>query len=94
MCIRDRGYLEFNGKPYEFKGCGHLVGTHRLGSNPENSVTNSWLRTWDHENLYLVGCGAMPTWGTSNPSLTMAALAYRAAESILRDLNKEKPLRL
>ncbi|MBK7384798.1 MAG: GMC family oxidoreductase [Flavobacteriales bacterium] len=88
------GYLEYNGKPYEFKGCGHLVGTHRLGSNSENSVTNSWLRTWDHENLYLVGCGAMPTWGTSNPSLTMAALAYRAAESILRDLNKEKPLRL
>jgi len=28
---------------------------------------------WDHDNLYLVGCGNMPTIGTSNPSLTMTA---------------------
>jgi choline dehydrogenase-like flavoprotein len=44
------------------------------------------MRCWEHPNLYLVGCGAMPTFGTSNPTLTMAALTYRAADSILRDL--------
>lgn len=88
------GYVEYEGVGYEYKGCGHIVGTHRMGKSPLDSVTDSWMRSWDHQNLYVVGCGSMPTIGTSNPSLTMAALAYRAAESIIRDLNKETPVRL
>ena len=93
------GYMTYRTRegevvPLSFYGSGHHMGTHRMGVSRTDSVTDRSSRTWDHENLYLVGCGAMPTWGTSNPSLTMAALAYRAAESILRDLNKEKPLRL
>jgi choline dehydrogenase-like flavoprotein len=88
------GYVEYNGKGYEYRGCGHLVGTHRMGHSSLDSVTDSWMRSWDHSNLYIVGCGSMPTLGTSNPTLTMAALAFRAAESILRDLNKEGPVQL
>jgi choline dehydrogenase-like flavoprotein len=88
------GYVEYNGKGYEYKGCGHLVGTHRMGSSSCDSVTDSWMRSWDHQNLYVVGCGSMPTFGTSNPSLTMAALAFRAAESIIRDLNQEGTVQL
>jgi choline dehydrogenase-like flavoprotein len=80
------GYVEYEGKGYVYRGCGHLVGTHRMGAGPHDSVTDSWMRCWEHPNLYLVGCGAMPTFGTSNPTLTMAALTYRAADSILRDL--------
>ena len=83
MCIRD--------SPYTYRGCGHIVGTHRLGKTRVDSVTDSWLRSWDHQNLFLVGCGAMPTWGTSNPTLTMSALAFRAAEAINKDLNKLTP---
>ena len=83
------GYVEHEGKGYEYRGCGHLVGTHRMGGSASESVTDSWMRSWDHENLYVVGCGSMPSFGTSNPTLTMAALAFRAAESIIRDLNKE-----
>jgi choline dehydrogenase-like flavoprotein len=83
------GYVEYNGRGYEYRGCGHLVGTHRMGSSSLQSVTDSWMRSWDHQNLYVVGCGSMPTLGTSNPSLTMAALAFRAADSILRDLNRD-----
>jgi len=44
------------------------------------------MRTWDHENLFLAGCGNMPTLGTSNPTLTMTALAFKSAEAILRQL--------
>ena len=44
------------------------------------------LRTWDHPDLYLVGCGSMPTLGTSNPSPTMGALALRAADNMLKEL--------
>jgi choline dehydrogenase-like flavoprotein len=67
-------------------GAGHIVGTHRMGKSRLDSVVAPSGRTWDHPNLYLVGCGNMPTIGTSNPTLTAAALTYVAAEHILREL--------
>ncbi|HKP13525.1 MAG TPA: GMC family oxidoreductase [Blastocatellia bacterium] len=79
-------YLIYNGSGYVFYGAGHLVGTHRMGFSASDSVVNRDQRAWDHDNLYLVGCGNMPTIGTSNPTLTMSALAFAAAENILRDL--------
>lgn len=82
----DADYLIYNGVGYTFWGAGHLVGTHRMGTDKYNSVVNARQQTWDHENLYLVGCGNMPTLGTSNPTLTMAALAFQAAQNILKDL--------
>lgn len=82
----DPGYAEYQGKPLVLRGAGHLVGTHRMGSNPGSSVVDSHLRCWDHPNLFLVGCGSMPTLGTSNPTLTATALSLRAAEAIARDL--------
>jgi choline dehydrogenase-like flavoprotein len=82
----DPDYLIYNGAGYSFQGAGHLVGTHRMGFSPHDSVVSREQRAWDHENLYLVGCGNMPTIGTSNPTLTMSALAFWAAENILRDL--------
>ena len=57
-----------------------------MGTSPRTSVTDPRQRSWDHDNLYLVGCGAMPTVGTSNPSLTMTALAIMAGENIAADL--------
>ncbi len=82
----DSGYMTYGHETLSFHGAGHLVGTHRLGDNPATSVTDTNMRSWDHENLYVVGCGSMPTIGTSNPSLTMAALAYRATRAMLDDL--------
>lgn len=77
----------FNDVRYSFKGAGHNIGTHRMGNDPETSVTNSYCKTWDHPNLYLVGAGNMPTSATSNPTLTMAAFTIRSVESILNDLD-------
>jgi choline dehydrogenase-like flavoprotein len=82
----DPGYFEYDGEAYSFVGAGHYIGTHRMGTSKSNSVVNRNQRTWDHENLYLVGCGNMPTNATSNPTLTMAALTFWAAENILKDL--------
>jgi choline dehydrogenase-like flavoprotein len=42
-------------------------------------------RSWDHDNLYLVGCGSFPTVATANPTLTMAALALRTADHIVKN---------
>ena len=68
------------------KGAGHIMGTHRMGNHSGTSVVNRDLRSWDHDNLFVVGCGNMPSAGTSNPTLTAAALAFRAVERILKDL--------
>ncbi len=69
-----------------FNGAGHGGGTHIMGDDPRTSVVDSWQRTHDHPNLYAAGCGSHPSLGTSNPTLTMSALALRSAEQIHRDL--------
>jgi choline dehydrogenase-like flavoprotein len=87
-CPTDNGYLTYGGCGYTFWGSGHVAGTHRMGSSPRYSVVNSRQQSWDHDNLYLVGCGNMPTIGTSNPTLTMTALAIWAGDNIVDDLDK------
>lgn len=69
-----------------YHGAGHGAGTHIMGDSATDSVVDSYQRTHDHPNLYAVGCGSMPSLGTSNPTLTMAALALRSAEKIHSDL--------
>lgn len=66
-----------------YVGAGHLHGTHRMGTEPDKSVTDSFGRTHDHDNLFLIGCGSFPTIGTANPSLTMVALALRSAKHLI-----------
>ncbi|WSL80847.1 GMC family oxidoreductase [Kitasatospora sp. NBC_01266] len=80
------GYFEYQGRGYAYRAAGHGAGTHIMGDSPAGSVVDQWQRCWDHPNLYAVGCGSMPTVATSNPSLTMAALALRSTEAIHRDL--------
>ncbi|MFJ2806929.1 GMC family oxidoreductase [Kitasatospora sp. NPDC087271] len=80
------GRLEHLGTAYGYRGAGHAGGTHVMGDSPATSVVDHWQRCWDHPNLYAVGCGSMPSLGTSNPSLTMAALALRSADRIHQDL--------
>ena len=72
----------------EVFGAGHIVGTHRMGKKGEEgiSVCDGDCRTWDHQNLFLVSGGSMPTLGTSNPTLTIAALACKAAAALAADL--------
>lgn len=66
-----------------YRGGNHFSGTHIMGRTPAESVCNSYLQAWDHPNLFLLGAGSMPTIGTSNTSLTIAALSFRAADHIL-----------
>jgi len=79
-------FVNWEGRGYTFRGAGHIVGTHRMGHDAASSVVKPSQQCWDHPNLYLVGCGNMPTLGTSNPTLTMTALTFMAAENILKQL--------
>ena len=69
------GVFTYQGQSYSFQGAGHLMGTYRMGDDPKTSVVDKTQRSWDHNNLFLVGDGVFPTTGTSNPSLTIAALS-------------------
>jgi len=79
--------LEFKGKTFKFIGAGHIMGTHRMGRCREHSVVDHNQQSWEHPNLYVVGCGSMPTVGTSNPTLTGVALTIKSAEHIFRGLD-------
>jgi choline dehydrogenase-like flavoprotein len=79
----DAGYVQWEGDDFNVRGAGHCVGGHVMGSDPVSSVVGPDQRAWGHKNLWLIGCGVMPTEGTSNPTLTMAALTFMAAESVV-----------
>lgn len=84
--VTDPDYVVYKGQGYTFRGAGHIVGTHRMGFTKDDSVVDKDQRCWDHDNLFLAGCGNMPTLGTSNPTLTMTAMAFNVAENILKQL--------
>ncbi|MFI5985230.1 GMC family oxidoreductase [Streptomyces sp. NPDC051555] len=86
------GRFEHGGRTYGYRGAGHAAGTHIMGDSPATSVVDAWQRCWDHPGLYAVGCGSMPSVATSNPTLTMAALALRSTERIEADLTaRDRP---
>lgn len=78
--------VEFDGERFAWGGAGHFAGTHLMGASPRDSVVDSFQRTWDHDNLYVIGSGSMPTVATSNPTLTLSALTFRTAREIVRRL--------
>ena len=76
--------IERNGG--KFTASAHHMGTCRMGNDPDASVVDRNLKAHDLENLYIVGGSVFVTGGTANPTLTIAALALRASESLLKDL--------
>jgi choline dehydrogenase-like flavoprotein len=61
----------------------HITGTMMMGHDPATSVVNAVGRTHDHDNLYIVSTGVMPTAATVNSTLTAVALGLRTAHHIL-----------
>lgn len=58
----------------------HLMGTCRMGNDPARSVVDAHSRTHDVPNLFLVDGSNFVTAGRQQPTATIQALAYRAAE--------------
>jgi len=65
---------------------GHQMGTTRMGTDPTESVIDPRLRTHDLDNLTLVSSSVFTTGGAVNPTLTIVALALRAADHLDEDL--------
>jgi len=60
----------------------HLLGTCRMGADPAASVVDPWHRSHEVPNLFICDGSSMVTSGRGQPTMTIQALAFRAAEHI------------
>jgi choline dehydrogenase-like flavoprotein len=62
----------------------HLLGTCRMGNDPTTSVVDRHHRAHDVPNLFIVDGSSFVTSGRGQPTMTIQALAFRAAEAMAR----------
>lgn len=60
----------------------HNTGGVIMGSDPKSSAVNRYLQNWDVSNLFVMGACAFPQNAGYNPTGTVGALAYWAADAI------------
>jgi len=53
-----------------------------MGDDPKTSVVNRYLQSWDVPNLFSIGAAAFPQNAGYNPTGTVGALAFWAADAI------------
>lgn len=63
-----------------------IAGTTRMGESPADSVVDSFCRSHDHANLFIVGTSNFPTMPINAPTMTAVALGLRSLEKIIPDL--------
>ena len=64
----------------------HLMGTARMGTDPDQSVVNSWGRSHDVKNMFVVDGSIFVTSGGVNPTRTIQALALYIADTMKKRL--------
>ncbi|NHA15938.1 GMC family oxidoreductase [Thioalkalivibrio sp. XN279] len=70
-------------KPVEPETVGaHLLGTCRMGDDPQRAVVDRYHRSHDVPNLFICDGSSMVTSGRGQPTMTIMALAFRAAHHI------------
>jgi choline dehydrogenase-like flavoprotein len=66
----------------------HEMGTVRMGGDAKTSVLNSFNQSHDVKNLFVVDAAAFTSGSHKNPTLTIMALAWRAAEYMMAEMKK------
>ena len=82
--MTEAGARELHEIPLLTDGGFHLMGTARMGNDPETSVCDRWGRTHDIDNLYVIDGSLFTTAAAVNPTITIQALALRTADHIAR----------
>jgi choline dehydrogenase-like flavoprotein len=60
----------------------HVMGTARMGTDPRLTVCDQHQRLWDVDNVLVTDSSVFPTSTGYGPTLTIVALALRAAEHL------------
>ncbi|WP_422047853.1 GMC oxidoreductase [Shimia sp.] len=80
--LRQAGFPVVLSRAFDRSTPSHQCGTARMGSDPKQSVVDSFGRSHDHPNLFITDASILPTSAAVNPALTIAALALRAGRHI------------
>jgi choline dehydrogenase-like flavoprotein len=72
--------------PADLEGTWHHMGTTRMHDSPKQGVVDRDCRVHGMSNLYVAGSSLFPTAGANFPTITLAALAYRLSEHLVREL--------
>jgi choline dehydrogenase-like flavoprotein len=80
--LRKAGYPVVVSKPFDRRTLSHQFGTARMGIDPATSVVDSFGRSHDHSNLFIMDASILPTSAAVNPALAIAALALRTAHHL------------
>lgn len=78
------GRMRLRPAPIFITGGGHMVGTTRMGRDPNRSVADATAKVHGITNLFIAGSSLFPAMGAANPTLTIVALAVRLAEHLAR----------
>jgi choline dehydrogenase-like flavoprotein len=62
----------------------HLLGTCRMGDDPTTSVVDKYNRSHDVPNLFMVDGSSLVSSGRGQPTMTIMALAFRAADHLIQ----------
>ena len=76
------GVSEFGGGMSPIPGSSHVIGTARMGDDPATSVVDRWGRVHTVDNLVLADSSVFVTSTGYGPTLTLVALAARAAHHL------------
>jgi choline dehydrogenase-like flavoprotein len=68
----------------------HLLGTCRMGDDPDTSVVDRYHRSHDIPNLFICDGSSFVTSGRGQPTMTIMALAFRAAEHMMDAARKNE----
>ncbi|KDP37817.1 hypothetical protein JCGZ_06719 [Jatropha curcas] len=68
----------------------HQMGSCRMGIDPRNSVVNEMGETWEVEGLFIADTSVFPAALGVNPMVTVQAIAYCTAQSVLQLLKRKK----
>ncbi|EGL65195.1 GMC oxidoreductase [Agrobacterium sp. ATCC 31749] len=83
--MKEAGAYEVAETPLMRETGWHILGTVRMGGDPRTSVVDSFGRSHDVPNLFVMDGSVMPTSGAVNPTGTVTALALRNAESMIEN---------
>ncbi len=84
--LRSAGFPVVLSRAFDRRTPSHQCGTVRIGNDPATAPLDTWCRTYDHPNLYVVDASFLPTSAAVNPALTIAAQALRVADHLNREV--------
>ncbi|KAJ6937947.1 long-chain-alcohol oxidase [Populus alba x Populus x berolinensis] len=68
----------------------HQMGSCRMGVNPKESAVNQTGEAWEVEGLFVADTSVFPTALGVNPMVTVQAIAYCTAQSVVQLLSRKR----